>query len=93
MHKHQRTIKMNADGAWMGGHSISTQPSVSYDILSLVPVTVMERPPTCPPSAPRAVYKSNLLSIIMAICHLLKCQWVRQSGVPAPVHGELRLPL
>lgn len=51
MHKHQRTIKMNADGAWMGGHSISTQPSVSYDILSLVPVTVMERPP--PPAPPQ----------------------------------------
>lgn len=36
--------------------------------------------PVSPPSAPRAVYKSNLLSIIMAIRHFFNCQRTRAAN-------------
>lgn len=75
--EHRRTA---ADENSAGGHSILTWPSgvLWYLIISFPDSDGAAD--SDPSSAPQAVYKSNLLSIIMAIRHFFNCQRTRDAN-------------
>lgn len=69
-----------ADENSAGGHSILTWPSCVLWYLIISFPDSDGAAAVAPPSAPQAVYKSNLLSIIMAIRHFFNCQRTRAAN-------------
>lgn len=70
-----------ADENSAGGHSILTWPScVLWYLIISFPDSDGAAGGVPPTTAPRAVYKSNLLSIIIAICHFFNCQRTRDAN-------------